>query len=318
MNDWLQVRVARKAREADDIASFSLAPVEGEALPAYEAGAHIDVKLPDGTVRQYSLCGPATETDRYTLGVLREAGGRGGSTQMHDVVQEGDLLEISKPRNLFPLVPQKRAILFAGGIGVTPILAMADSLAQEDVPFEVHYCTRSTKRAAFAEWLQALVLTDCAWLHFDDQPETALDATAILSQPDPDTHLYVCGPDGFMDHVIDTARAAGWAESNIHFERFSAAPADEAAQGSFEIEIEGTGQLVLVAPGQPAIEALAEAGIEIPISCEQGICGTCLTDVVSGVPDHQDMFLSDEEKAANDCFTPCCSRALTPRLTIRI
>lgn len=298
--------------------SFVLEAGAGGELPRWQAGAHIDVKLPNGVIRQYSLCGPADHSRSYQLGVLKEAAGRGGSDYLHTSVQQGDTLEIRAPRNLFALEGQDRAILFAGGVGVTPILAMAEHLAQSGADFAVHYCTRSLGRAAFRGRLESLAPNGRISFHFDDQPETALDAASILARPEPGMHLYVCGPDGFMNHILDTARSAGWPHSNVHYERFSAAPVQPGDDDAFTIEIEGTGQIIEVAAGQSAIQALADAGIAIPRSCEQGICGTCLTDVTAGTPDHQDMFLSDHEKAANDCFTPCCSRALTPRLTIRI
>lgn len=318
MTEWIKVRITDRQVEAEGIVSFALEPVAGGDLPCWQAGAHIDVRLPSGIVRQYSLCGPAEDTRSYQLGVLKEAAGRGGSEYLHSSLRQGDTLEISAPRNLFALAAQDRAILFAGGIGVTPIMAMAERLALTGAEFEVHYCTRSQTRAAFRDRLENAVGAGRISCYFDDQPGLALDAASILDRPEPGTHLYVCGPDGFMNHILDTARKAGWSPSNMHFERFSATPAQPGGDEPFTIVVEGTGQIIEVAAGQPALQALEDAGIDIPKSCEQGICGTCLTDVVEGIPDHQDMFLSDAEKAVNDCFTPCCSRALTPRLTIRI
>lgn len=318
MSDWISVHIVEKRIEADGVAGFRLKATNGTALPAYEAGAHIDVKLPNGLVRQYSLCGDGVATDTYELGILLDHGGRGGSRCAHEVLGQGDLLEVSAPRNLFALVPGRRAILFAGGIGITPIIAMAEQLARDGGDFVLHYCIRTEARAAFRGRLDAAAHADRVRYHFDDRPETALDAIAALAPPDPDTHLYVCGPDGFMTHILDTARQVGWPEHHLHFERFSAPDLTSDTDGAFELEVEGVGRIVPVAAGQSALEALAAAGIEIPVSCEQGICGTCLTTVVAGTPDHRDMYLSDDEHAANDCFTPCCSRALTPRLVIRI
>lgn len=318
MTEWITVRVAERRIEAEDIAAFVLEAVRDSGLPAYEAGAHIDVKLPTGLIRQYSLCGPLDRPDRYEIGILRQAFGRGGSVCIHDNLRQGDEIQISPPRNLFPLAAQERALLFAGGIGVTPILAMAERLSRLETGFAMHYCARDAGRVAFRKRIEASPFAECVTFHFDDTPETAMDAKALLASPETGTHLYVCGPDGFMDHVLNTARAAGWPESNIHFERFSASAAIESSNQSFEIEIAGTGKIVSVAEGQTALEALAKAGFDIPVSCEQGICGTCLTDVIEGIPDHRDMFLSAAEHEANDCFTPCCSRAFTPRLTIRV
>lgn len=318
MTVWSLMRVVERRIEAEDIIAFVLEPVTG-SLPAYQAGAHIDVRMPSGLVRQYSLCGPLDRPDRYEIAVLRDASGRGGSRSMHADVLLDSAIEVSAPRNLFPLEGgQRRALLFAGGIGVTPILAMAEELSRAGKDFAMHYCTRRAARAAFRERIDTSPFARQVHYHFDDDPETRLDAPAALAGWKEGTHLYVCGPDGFMNHVLDLARAAGWPESHIHFERFSACvPADGGGDG-FEIEIEGTGQIIAVPPGETALAALAAAGFEIPVSCEQGICGTCLTPVTGGVPDHRDMFLSDAERAANDCFTPCCSRALTPRLTLRV
>lgn len=317
MSEWIRVRVTERRTEAQDIVAFVLEPVVG-TLPAYDAGAHIDVKLPNGLIRQYSLCGSPDRAGCYEIGVLRDAGGRGGSMSMHADVMVGSEIEISPPRNLFPMAGQQRALLFAGGIGVTPILAMADHLARRDGDFAMHYCTRSAVRAAFRHRIDASLFAERVTYHFDDQPDTAMDTAALLAAPQAGTHIYVCGPDGFMDHVLATARAAGWPESNIHFERFSAPIAEPGDNDGFEIEIDGTGQVIAVPPSQTALDALAAAGFDIPASCEQGICGTCLTPVTDGIPDHRDMFLSAAEQAANDCFTPCCSRALTPRLKVRI
>jgi len=318
MTGWIRVRVAERREAAADIAAFTLEPVGAVSLPPYEAGAHIDVKLPNGLIRQYSLCGEWGLSGRYEIGVLREAEGRGGSRYLHDDVRPGDEIEISPPRNLFPMAKQGRALLFAGGIGVTPILAMAEYLSRTGGDFALHYCTRSIARAAFRGRMQASSFANRVTCHFDDRPETAMDTAALLAVPEAETHLYVCGPDGFMDHLLDTARKAGWPETNIHFERFTASVVEPGEGEAFEIEVEATGQVVPVAVGQSALEALISAGFDIPVSCEQGICGTCLTEVVEGIPDHRDMYLTAAEHEANDCFTPCCSRALTPRLKLRL
>lgn len=317
MTAWLSVRVMERRAEAQDIVALVLAPLPGEgALPAFEAGAHVDVQLPGGLVRQYSLCGEAGRCDRYQIAVLLEPDGRGGSRAVHETVAVGDTIGISPPRNLFPLVPGQPALLFAGGIGITPILAMAETLAASGIDFAAHYCTRSAARMAFAGRIAQGGLGDRFVPHFDDRPETRLDMPAILAATPRDRHLYVCGPNGFMAHVLDAARAAHWPEAQLHWEHF--APAATDGEAGFEIEIAATGQVIAVPGGSTALDALIAAGFDIPRSCEVGICGSCLTPVLSGVPDHRDMYLSPAERAANDCFTPCCSRAATPRLTVQI
>lgn len=322
MSDWIDVVVAGRQDIARDIASFTFRRRDNASLPAWAAGAHIDVELSGGLIRQYSLCGAVGDQSYYQIAVLRDDAGRGGSRAIHDQVKAGDALRIGAPRNLFPLVEQQRALLLAGGIGITPILSMAEEMAQQGVDFALHYCVRSAERAAYLDRLNAVGLAGKFTLHCDDQPNTALDAAKLLAAPEMGKHLYVCGPNGFMDHILQTARFVGWPEHKIHFERFTAAAPDPAAandaDAAFEIEIAGSGHVIQVAAGQSALEAMLAAGIDIPASCEQGICGSCLTDVVKGIPDHRDMYLSAQEQAANDCFTPCCSRAKTARLTVSV
>jgi vanillate O-demethylase ferredoxin subunit len=207
-------------------------------------------------------------------------------------------------------------LLFAGGIGITPILAMAEHLAQTGAAFELHYCARSLERAAFVERLRQAPYADRVFLHFDEAPETALDTARVLAAPSEDVHLYVCGPGGFMQHVLDTARAQGWQDACLHREYFAAAPTDTRADGSFSVKLASSGQVFEVPKDRSVVQVLESHGIEIPISCEQGVCGTCLTRVLEGVPEHRDMFLTEAEQACNDQFTPCCSRSKTPVLVL--
>ncbi|QID16217.1 oxidoreductase [Nitrogeniibacter mangrovi] len=304
----LDARITRRTPLATDIVGLTVAAADGRPLPPAEAGAHIDLCLPNGLVRQYSI---ARQSEAgYELGILRDPASRGGSACVHETLVEGATLQISPPRNLFPLAADaRRSLLFAGGIGITPIIAMADALHAAGADFELHYATRSRDRAAYLDRLATAPYADRVHCYHDDTPEAGrLDAAALLAHPQPGTHLYVCGPNGFMDHVIDRARAAGWAEADVHSERFAAPAIDTADDGSFAIEIASSGQTIQVAPEQSAIAALHAAGFDVPLSCEQGICGTCLTRVLDGEPDHRDMFLTEAERAANDRFTPCCSR----------
>jgi vanillate O-demethylase ferredoxin subunit len=313
----IEVHVTARNDEALDICSYELASVDGQPLPAFTAGAHIDVHLPDGLVRQYSLCNHPEERHRYLIGVLRDPASRGGSRSLHEQIQPGIRLLISEPRNLFTLAPQaSRSLLFAGGIGITPILCMAEHLAQSGAAFALHYCARSRDRAAFVERLQQSPFADRVFLHFDEEPATALDAARVLASSDQDQHLYVCGPGGFMQHILDTAKAQGWQESNLHREYFAAAPADTSADGRFSVKLARSGQVFEVPADMSVVQVLESHGVEVPISCEQGICGTCLTRVLEGVPDHRDMFLTEAEQACNDQFTPCCSRSRTPLLVL--
>jgi len=313
----IEVRVASKTNEADGICSYELVPTGGGALPAFEAGAHVDVHLPGSLVRQYSLCNAPGETHRYQIGVLRDAGSRGGSEAMHDHIDVGSVLSISAPKNHFPLVEASRSLLLAGGIGVTPILAMAETLASKGAAFEMHYCARSPEKAAFKQRLGESHLRQLVHFHYDSgEPAQKLDMAALLANPQPDTHLYVCGPQGFIEYVLGTAKAQGWPQTQLHVEYFSAAAVDTTGDQPFDVKLASSGKVFTVAAGTTVIRVLLEAGVEIPYSCEEGVCGTCLTRVIEGVPDHRDMYLTEEEQAANDQFTPCCSRAKSKVLVL--
>ncbi len=314
----LQVRVAHKALEAEDIVTLELVATEGKPLPAFSAGSHVDVVLPNGITRQYSLCNDPQETHRYLIGVLRDPSSRGGSRAVHELVKEGDVLQISTPRNHFPLVHEaKKSLLLAGGIGVTPILCMAERLAITGADFRMHYATRSPARTAFRERITASGFAGRVQFHFDDgDAAQKLDLQKLLAQPENGTHLYVCGPKGFMDAVLGTARAAGWPEAQLHYEFFGAEVAKSDSDAGFEIKLASSGRIVMVPKDKTVTQALAEAGVEIVMSCEQGVCGTCLTRVLEGVPDHKDSYLTPEEQAANDQFLPCCSRSKTPQLVL--
>ena len=313
----LQLKVVRKDQEAEDICSYELVSLDGQALPAFSAGAHIDVHVGAGLVRQYSLCNAPHERHRYQIGVLREPASRGGSIAMHEEIAVGSVLQVSEPKNHFPLVAARRSLLFAGGIGVTPILAMAEQLAAAGEPFALHYCTRGPERTAFRSRLADGAFAGQVHLHYDSGSagqKLALDQ--LLAAPDADTHIYVCGPAGFIAHVIGSAEACGWPAAQVHREYFGAAPVDDSGDGPFDVKLAASGRVITIPAGRTVVAVLAEHGVDIPMSCEQGVCGTCLTRVLDGVPDHRDLYLTDEEHAANDQFTPCCSRAKSTTLVL--
>jgi vanillate O-demethylase ferredoxin subunit len=316
----LEVTVVRKASEAEDICSFELARTDGQPLPPFSAGAHIDVHVGDGLVRQYSLCNPPHERQRYVIGVLRDAASRGGSRVLHDTVHEGGRLRISAPKNLFPLAEARRSVLLAGGIGVTPLLAMAESLAARGADFTLHYCSRSLERTAFRERLAQAAYADRVQFHYDSGPaEQRLDLAALLAAPDAQTHIYVCGPGGFISYVTETAKALGWPERQVHYEYFAAPAAPAAEEGGdqpFQVKLARSGATVTVPAGRSVTAVLAEHGVQIPVACEQGVCGTCVTRVLQGEPDHRDVYLTDEERAGEGLFTPCCSRAKGAQLVL--
>ncbi|WP_426400531.1 PDR/VanB family oxidoreductase [Ralstonia sp. R-29] len=306
----MQVIVLSKADTAQDIVTFELAAPDGNALPPFSAGAHIDVHVGD-MVRQYSLCNRPGETHRYQIGVLRDANSRGGSVAMH-ALAVGDTLEISAPKNHFPLAAEARhSILLAGGIGVTPLLAMAEQLAAEAASFALHYATRSAERTAFRDRLAAAHLAPHTRCYVDDAPQDGrLDLAALLSQPDAGAHVYVCGPAGFIDAALHQARVQGWPEANLHREYFGAAkPAAGETDGSaFEVRLAHSGKTMTVRAGETVVDVLRSCGIDWPTSCEQGVCGTCLTKVLQGEAQHHDNYLTEEERAGG-CFLPCVSRA---------
>ncbi|MFM0641179.1 PDR/VanB family oxidoreductase [Paraburkholderia metrosideri] len=314
----LTVRVARKIFEAVDICTFDLISADGTPLPSFSAGSHIDVHLPNGLTRQYSLCNDPAETHRYLIAVLKDPGTRGGSKAMHELVTEGDSLRISAPKNHFALAHEaKHSLLLAGGIGITPILCMAERLSVADADFELHYCARSRDRMAFHNRIRRSIFSPKTAFHFDDgDVAQKLQLDALLGTPQLGTHLYVCGPKGFMDTILANARACGWPEAQLHYEFFAAELVKSDADGSFDVKLASSGEVVHVQKDKTVVQALADAGVEIQTSCEQGVCGTCLTRVLEGEPEHRDMYLTPEEQAANDQFLPCCSRAKSPLLVL--
>jgi vanillate O-demethylase ferredoxin subunit len=313
----IRVQVLAKRAEAEAIVSFELASADGTPLPPFSAGAHIDVQVGPGLIRQYSLCNDPSERHRYLIAVLRDPHSRGGSRAMHDSIQVGDIVQISAPKNHFPLSPASHYLLLAGGVGITPILSMAEQLARNNAGFFVHYCTRSSARTAFKARILASPFAGHVRFHHDEDPDgEPFDIDTALRAAPPGTHVYVCGPAGFIDFVTGATKAHGWGNDRVHLEYFGAAPQQADADRAFDVKIASTGQVIGVPPGRTVIQVLEAHGIAIPTSCEQGVCGTCITRVLDGTPDHRDHYLTDEEQAANDQFTPCCSRARTASLLL--
>lgn len=218
-------------------------------------------------------------------------------------------MQISVPRNLFPLAADaRRSVLLGGGIGVTPMIAMAYALHAAGQIFELHYCGRERGRSAFLAELTSAPFAAQVFTHFDDEgPEQKLDLATVLGKGEAGVHMYTCGPAGFMDWVIQGARDQGYTDAHIHKEYFQVDV--DSSGGSFEVVAARIGKTVQVTGGQSILAALAKVGIKIEISCEQGVCGLCLCDVLEGEPDHRDVYLTDDEKAGNDQILVCCSRA---------
>ena len=316
-----RVCVAQRQTSGQDIVLLDLARTDGLALPAFEAGAHIDVHLPGDLVRQYSLCSDPADSTHYRIGVLRDPASRGGSVAVHAHLQQGVELTISIPRNHFPLIPSAgKTYLFGGGIGVTPMIAMAYALHRSGSDFELHYSSRSPTQMAFGAELDAAPFARKVHRHFDEHAPTPgqqrADAAAILSAAPPDAHVYVCGPKGYMDWVMGTARAQGFPDARIHYEFFQVDV--DTSGASFTVVAQLSDKEVVVEAEETIVSALERIGIRVQVSCEQGVCGTCLTNVLGGTPDHRDEYQTDEEKAANEQIAICCSRSLTPRLVLEI
>jgi vanillate O-demethylase ferredoxin subunit len=312
----LSVRIAQIKRETAEIASFALVAHDGASLPPYTSGAHIDVHLAPGLTRQYSLCEAPGASGRYLIAVKREANSRGGSRAMHEL-KEGQPLEISAPRNNFPLASASHHVLLAGGIGVTPLLSMAQHLQRLGESFELQYFTRSVEHTAFHDRLSAPELRAHVAFHYALDPERLRAyLRQLLWHRRDGAHLYLCGPRPFMDLVEATA-APTWPPEAVHLEYFSADPsALSGTREAFDIVLASSGARYTVPADQTIIQVLSEHGTEVPTSCEQGVCGTCLTGVLDGEPDHRDVFLTDEEKRECDRMLPCVSRARSPRLTL--
>lgn len=321
-NKFLSVRVNRKYKAAKNIVCLELCALDGNDLPIYQPGAHIDVHLPGGLIRQFSLFGDPNKSSSYEIAVLLEPESRGGSVAVHDKVLIGDTLQISEPRNHFSLVDASKSIFFAGGIGITPILCMVRHLQSINADYTLHYSCRSQEKAAFLTELQPMVEQENVILHFDDQPNTNFDFTAVLEsvKNKNDTHIYACGPSGFIEAIKTNTINSGFAADNFHFEHFSLAAEDKPVIAdddfAFQVELASTGEIFDIPADESITSALDRQGVYIPVSCEEGICGTCLTGVVSGKPDHRDTYLTEEEHALNDQFTPCCSRSYDKKIII--
>ncbi|WP_324698844.1 PDR/VanB family oxidoreductase [Novosphingobium sp. RL4] len=312
MSGHLEVIVRRTEKLSGDVHTFELVAADGGQLPPFEAGAHIELFIRSNLIRPYSLCNDPEETHRYRIGVLNDANSRGGSKIVCTQWAEGMRARISSPRNLFPLEPATgRSLLIAGGIGATPLIAMAHALGSRGAPFEFHYCARDRSKAPFLEELLAGSLAPSVQAHFSE--DRRFDFTADIGAPTGDDHIYVCGPQGFMDHVIEAARGLGWPDARIHFEYFDAET--DTSGGPFKVQL-ADGTEFEIPAGRSIADVLIEQGCEVEVSCEKGICGSCITDILEGLPDHRDHYLTDEEKAQNNCMALCCSRALSPLIKL--
>lgn len=298
--------------------SLQLIPQHGGLLPDYLPGAHIDIYIPGVGPRQYSLCGDRCSGEYYEICVKLAEDSSGGSLFIHHHFRSGDSLSISAPRNHFALPAAGRYLLFAGGIGITPLLAMAEQLAQQQIEFELHYFISDSKQAAFLPRLATAELAKYVFLH-DSSKNDSLRHNIPLSlcQPDKNTRVMACGPDGFIQRLEEIMQEYHWQNNQLSFERFSNTSVNnDASNLEFHIQLKSSGKRYLVNPHQTIAEVLLSARVNITLSCEQGMCGSCITDVVEGIPDHRDCVLTEDEKAENTQITLCCSRSKSPVLIL--
>ncbi|MFB4295780.1 PDR/VanB family oxidoreductase [Actinomadura sp. NTSP31] len=304
--------VAAKTPASDGVVTLALARPDGGRLPDWAPGAHIDLVLPNGLTRQYSLCGDRWDARTYRIGVLREPAGRGGSAFVHEELEAGDLVGLGGPRNNFRLVPAERYLFVAGGIGITPLLPMIAQTELLGIEWRLLYGGRTRSSMAFLDELAPY--GDKVTVSPEDE-HGLLDLDAWLPATPEGIKVYCCGPGALLDAV--ERRCAAWPPGRLRTERFVAADQNRtSADTSFEVELRRTGRTLSVARDQSLLQALGDAGVPVLSSCRQGLCGTCETTVLDGVPDHRDSLLDETERAAGDCMFVCVSRSNSPRLVL--
>jgi ferredoxin-NADP reductase len=308
----MRLLVDRITWEAQDVMSVRLRAADGDELPAWEPGAHLDVVLPSGLIRQYSLCGDPADRTSYLVAVLRERAGRGGSAEIHDTALVGRALEVRGPRNHFALEPAPAYVFLAGGIGVTPLVAMARAASRAGTPWRMHYGGRSRSSMAFVDRLAGL---GGGQLVVAPQDEVGLlDLAEIIATAPPEAGIYACGPEGMLRAAQSAGDAAG---RTVRIERFAAASTGSAApRAGFEVELCRSGLRLAVPPDRSMLEVIRDVLPDVPYSCEEGYCGTCEVRVVGGVPDHRDDILSPAQRAAGDLVMICVSRSATSVLAL--
>lgn len=309
----LSLRIERIDPLTPQIRRLMLVADPGQALPGFTPGAHIEVQIPGSKVmwRAYSLVS-LPDNPHYEIAVQLEDQSSGGSRWIH-TVQVGQQLVVREPKNHFPLVPQASdTLLIAGGIGITPILGMARSLAARQQPFTLHYAGRDASRMAYLQEVQALGTAQC-WISGGD-PTRRLPLASLLASPTAGRQLYVCGPKSLISSVLHTARELGWDDSQVHSELFIGS-LDTEAEGAFEVELRASGVTLQVPPGKSVLEAMIEAGLDPMFDCRRGDCGVCVAQVLEGAADHRDICLSERERA-DGSFCTCVSRASSARLVL--
>ncbi|MEW2505370.1 MULTISPECIES: PDR/VanB family oxidoreductase [unclassified Amycolatopsis] len=306
----LSLRVTRVTWEAAGVVGLRL--TGGSPLPAWEPGAHLDLKLPSGLGRQYSLCGDPADRLHYDIAVRLEDAGRGGSAEIHGTALVGRELLVERVRNHFPLADAESYLLIAGGIGVTPLLPMARVLAERGADFSVVYCGHGAATMAFRAELAAICGDRVSFV--DTSVEPRPDLKELIGGLAPGAAVYCCGPAGLLEGVTEVCEAAG---VRCETEHFAAAPSLDASVGEeVELELRQSGLTVVAGPDTTLLQAIRDAGVDLESDCEEGYCGTCETRVLEGTPDHHDVVLSNAERAAGKTFFPCVSRACGRKLVL--
>jgi len=306
----LELVVADKEKLADGVVRLTLRAPDGQPLPSWEPGAHVDLRLPGDVVRQYSLCGRPGDPSAYQVAVLREPAGRGGSAYVHDEIVAGQRIEVDGPRNHFALVDAKRYLFVAGGIGITPIRPRLDAVAGTGREWQLLYGGRTRSSMAFTAELARH--GDRVTIRPQDE-HGLLDLPALLAEPRPDTAVYCCGPEPLLAAVEE--HCAGWPEGALRVERFAPAE-DDGPRTAFEVELAGSGRVLAVPADRSILEVVEESGVPVLSSCQEGTCGTCETGVLGGTPDHRDSVLTAAERRENEVMMICVSRSCSPRLVL--
>jgi tetrachlorobenzoquinone reductase len=312
-----KLRVKRISYEAENINSYELVLPGGGDLTPFTAGSHIDLHLPNGMVRSYSLVNDQSERHRYVIAVNKDASGRGGSCFIHNTIKAGDILEVSAPHNNFALHEEAEcSVLIAGGIGITPLMSMIRRLEALARPWKLSYAARTRSAAAFLGELDAIRPDVHRNLHLDFDDERTgriFDLAAVVARAPEQAHLYCCGPVPMLE-AFEKA-AAGRPAGHVHVEHFQAKQAP-ARKGGFEVRLARSHRTIAVEPGKTILDAVLDAGVSANYSCSEGVCGTCETRVIEGIPDHRDLFLSPEEQAANKTIMICCSGSKSSTLVL--
>jgi phthalate 4,5-dioxygenase reductase subunit len=309
------MRVASVEQIAGDIYQFVIRGPDDSELPKFGAGAHIEVCVPNGSFRKFSLCNDPMQRDRYVIAVKRVSDGRGGSVSLIDGVKSGDTIWVSPPINNFSLPPRAQEFVFiAGGIGITPIMAMIREIAaSKGKNFKLYYCTRSPETTAFMEELCGSAFRECVVIHHDQgDPSQALEFQSILRERKNRAHLYCCGPKPLMEAV--RRHTKHWSPTAVHFEAFNDTDIHRPDDKAFVVKIKRSGEMIEVPAGVTILDAMRARGLDVPSSCETGTCGTCRYLLIEGEADHRDLVLSDEQRQR--AIMICVSRAKSHHLLI--